>query len=55
MRSIAVIKPDMAVTEQDRLGLSPFGLLSETFPQQVLQRARYGMGDYRPEPLELLE
>ena len=55
MRSIAVIKPDMAVTEQDRLGLSPFGLLSETFTQQVLQRARYGMGDYRPEPLELLE
>ena len=55
MESIAVTKPDMAVLKTAGAGLSPFGMLSALFGQEVLRRSRYGPGNYRPAPLELLE
>ena len=55
MDSIAVTKPDMAVTKRDRLGLSLFGLLSLAFGDEVRTRSAWQTGLYREEPLALLE
>ena len=55
MESIAVTKPDMAVTQRDRLGLSLFGLLSLAFGDEVRTRSTWQTGLYREEPLALLE
>lgn len=55
MDSIAVTKPDMAVTKRDRLGLSLFGLLSLAFGDEVRTRSAWQTGLYREVPLELLE
>lgn len=45
----------MAVVGQDRLGLSPFGMLSRVFNQEILQRSQLMTGAYREVPLTLLE
>lgn len=55
MDSIAVTKPDMAVTKRDRLGLSLFGLLSLAFGDEVRTRSAWQTGLYREVPLDLLE
>ena len=55
MDSIAVTKPDMAVTKRDRLGLSLFGMLSLAFGDEVRTRSAWQTGLYREVPLELLE
>jgi len=55
MKSIAVTKPDMAVMQRDKMGLSPFGLLSMAFHDAVSQRSTWNTGFYREVPLELLE
>ena len=55
MDSIAVTKPDMAVTQRDRLGLSLFGMLSLVFGDEVRTRSAWQTGWYREEPLALLE
>ncbi len=55
MKSIAVTKPDMAVLDRDRTGLSSFGMLSALFGQEILQRSQRRLGFWRPVPLELLE
>ncbi len=55
MKSIAVIKPDMAVMQRDKMGLSPFGLLSMAFYDTIRQRSTWNTGFYREVPLELLE
>ena len=55
MDSIAVTKPDMAVTQRDRLGLSLFGMLSLAFGDEVRTRSAWQTGWYREEPLALLE
>ena len=55
MDSIAVTKPNMAVTNRDRLGLSLFGLLSLAFGDEVRSRSAWQTGLYREVPLELLE
>ncbi|MCI8438596.1 MAG: hypothetical protein HFF73_03625 [Oscillospiraceae bacterium] len=48
-------KPDMAVLDRDRTGLSSFGMLSALFGQEILQRSQRRLGFWRPVPLELLE
>lgn len=55
IKDISVARPDMAVVGQDRLGLSPFGMLSRVFNQEILQRSRLMAGAYREVPLTLLE
>ena len=55
VKDISVIKPDMAVVGQDRLGLSPFGMLSQVFHQEVVRRSQLHLGFYQPVPLALLE
>lgn len=55
METIAVTKPDMAVLRRNRLGLSPFGLLSQAFAAGILNRAGHDIGPYREFPLEFLE
>ncbi len=53
MDSIGVIKPDIAVVRQGFL--SPFGLLSQLFTQELLNRNEQSIGQYRPMPLIFLE
>ena len=55
IKEISVTRPDMAVVGQDRLGLSPFGMLSRVFNQEILQRSQLMTGAYREVPLTLLE
>ena len=52
---MTLCKQDMAVMRQDRLGLSPFGLLSRLFQEELEQRVRQETGGYAPIPLTLLE
>ena len=55
VKDISVIRSDIAVVGQDRLGLSPFGMLSQVFNQEILQRSQLMAGAYREVPLTLLE
>ena len=40
MESIAVIQPNMGVLPQNRLQLTPFGALAQTFAEEILARAQ---------------
>ena len=53
MDSIAVTKPNMTVTGQE--ALSPFGLLSELFTEELARRRSLSTGFYRPMTLAYLE
>ena len=55
MESIAVTKPGMGVLSQERLLLSPFGVLAQAFSQEILDRARKEEGRWSYVPLDLLE
>ena len=55
MDSKTVIKPDMAVLRQEQLGLSPFGLLSRLFQEELERRVQQNLGAYAPVPMTLLE
>lgn len=55
MDSKTVIKPDMAMLRQEQLGLSPFGLLSRLFQEELERRVQQNLGAYAPIPLTLLE
>ena len=55
MDSKTVIKPDMAMLRQEQLGLSPFGLLSRLFQEELERRVQQNLGAYAPVPLTLLE
>jgi len=54
MDSIAISKQDMTVAGQENT-LSPFGLLTQLFTQELLQRSAQGIGNYRPLRLAYLE
>ena len=53
MESIAVTKPDMTVSRQEPL--SPFGLLTELFTEELVRRSGQATGMYRPLRLAYLE
>ena len=53
MESIAVTKPNITVARQDVL--SPFGLLTELFLQEIARRNNRSPGFYRPVSLAFLE
>ncbi len=53
MESLGVIKPDMRIERQDTL--SPFGLLTQLFTQELLRRNARPMESYRPLRLAYLE
>ncbi len=53
MGSLGVIKPDMRIERQDTL--SPFGLLTQLFTEELLRRNTQVMGNYRPMQLAYLE
>ena len=53
MESIAVTKPNITVARQDVL--SPFGLLTELFLQEIAGRSSRSPGFYRPVSLAFLE
>ena len=55
MESIAVIQPNMGVLSQDRLLLTPFGTLAQTFAEEILARAQREEGRWSYVPLDLLE
>lgn len=55
VKDIAVTRADTAVVGQERLGLSPFGMLSQLFNQQILQRTQLMAGAYPHMPLALLD
>ena len=55
VKKITVTRPDMTVVGQERLGLSPFGLLSQVFNEAIVQRAQLTAGFYAQVPLTLLE
>ena len=55
MESIAVIQPNMGVLPQDRLLLTPFGTLAQTFAEEILARAQREEGRWSYVPLDLLE
>ncbi len=55
MKSIAVTKPDMGVLSRERLPLSPFGALAQSFAEELLARAGREEGNWPFVPLELLE
>ena len=38
MKSIAVTKPDMGVLSRERLPLSPFGALAQSFAEELMAR-----------------
>ncbi len=52
---IKVSREDMAVIKPEQLGLSPFGVLSSLFQQELEQRIRLETGAYAPLPLTLRE
>ena len=55
MESIAVIQANMGVLSQDRLLLTPFGTLAQTFAEEILARAQREEGRWSYVPLDLLE
>ena len=55
MESIAVIQPNMGVLPQNRLQLTPFGALAQTFAEEILTRAQREEGRWSFVPLDLLE
>ena len=55
MDSIAITKPNMGMLPQDRQGLSPFGVLSQAFSQELLARAGFQEGHWPLAALDLLE
>ena len=55
MKNLSVLKPDMAVLGQDRVGLTPFGLLTQLFTREVTDRAGTGTGAYQPIALAFVE
>ena len=55
MESIAVIQPNMGVLPQNRLQLTPFGALAQTFAEEILARAQREEGRWSFVPLDLLE
>ncbi|OUQ37538.1 hypothetical protein [Faecalibacterium sp. An121] len=52
---IKVSREDMAVIKPEQLGLSPFGVLSSLFQQELEQRIRLETGAYAPLSLTLRE
>ena len=50
---IKVSREDMAVIKPEQLGLSPFGVLSSLFQQELEQRIRLETGAYAPLPLTM--
>ncbi|MBR1497075.1 MAG: hypothetical protein IJ617_05570, partial [Oscillospiraceae bacterium] len=55
MKQIAIINPNIATVHQDSLGLSPFGLLSRLFTQELAGRVHQEEGMWQPLALALLE
>ena len=55
METIAVTRPHMGVLPQDRLALSPFGALAQTFAEELLARTEWVEGRWPYLPLDLLE
>ena len=55
MKRIAVTKPEMGVLDHRRPSLSPFGVLAQTFAQEVLARSAWEEGIWPAVPLALLE
>ena len=55
MDAMGVLKPDMAVVRQGPSGLSPFGLLSRLFEEELARRTQQRLGGYNPLDLTLLE
>ena len=55
MKTIAVTKPEMSVLDHRRLPLSPFGVLAQTFAEEVLARSAWEEGIWPSVPLALLE
>lgn len=55
MDDLARIKPNMAVLRRDILPMSPFGLLSRAFTEDILRRFESGTGFYPMYELELLQ
>ena len=53
MESIAVTKPDITVARQE--ALSPFGLLTALFTEEIVRRSSQTPGFYRPLQLAYLE
>ena len=53
MKTLAVIKPDMRIERQETL--SPFGIMTQLFTEELLRRNAQAMGSYRPMPLAYLE
>lgn len=53
METLGVIKPDMRIERQETL--SPFGLLTQLFTEELLRRNAQAMGSYRPMQLAYLE
>ena len=52
METLGVIKPDMRIERQETL--SPFGLLTQLFTEELLRRNAQAMGSYRPMQLAYL-
>lgn len=55
MKRIAVTKPEMGVLDHQRPSLSPFGVLAQTFAEEVLARSAWEEGIWPAVPLALLE
>ncbi len=55
MDSIAVTKPNMGVLSQERLALSPFGALAQSFAEELIARVGQEEGYWSFVPLELLQ
>ena len=53
MKTLSVIKPDMRIERQETL--SPFGIMTQLFTEELLRRNAQAMGSYRPMPLAYLE
>ncbi len=53
MDSIAVVKPNMTVARQE--SLSPFGMLTQVFTEELVRRNGQALGSYRPLRLAYLE
>ena len=53
MRALPVIKADMRIERQE--SLSPFGLLTQVFTEELLRRNTQSLGNYRPLRLAYLE
>ena len=55
MKQMTVINPNMATLGQERMELSPFGLLSRLFTLELSDRVRREEGLWQQLPLEFLE